>query len=388
LAILCTLSDKQSSLKKALEALWPDIPHQWCQYHYLGNLARPLYDQDSALKTEMRKTIRQEIRESVNRVLDDSEDGLIDFVAGVALDTLSPSSQSTTENECSDPLSSLDTDLEKPLLEPSEPDPEAKRQAVRQALALDLKESLSRQGRAPFIFSGLPMLADLRAIHQTPCDCLALGEDALLRHWFDVLARILPGYQEPFAAVFQAFSWVEEISSILDGPSHTGLLNASPPPPTSQLVSDQLDAYLNQLQALTDLSPWLLNFRASLLQTTSRYASGLFHCYDILGLPATNNGLESLFGQTRRQLRRRLGIGQLRNALRRHAVWVLLETGATSPLDLEQAFAQVSLSDFATQRLRHQARMTKLRHRYHWRHNRDDLLQQRINDWADAVSAS
>jgi len=382
--ILCTLSDKQSSVKKALESLWPEIPHQWCQYHYLGNLARPAYDYDSALKTEMRKTIREEIRDSVNRVLDDSEDGQIEFVAGFALNPNSPPSPTKPDSEYSALESSQETDSEQPL---PEPDPEAKRQAVRQALALDLKESLRRQGRAPFALSGLPTFADLQAIRQTLAKCLELGEDALLRTWFDALERILPRYQAPFADVNEAITWVETISSILEKPSHTGLLAGSPPPLTSQIVADRLDIYLEQLQNLTDLSAWLLSFRTTLLRTTSRYASGLFHCYDIPDLPPTNNALESLFGQTRRQLRRRLGIGQLRNALRRHAVWALLETGAHSPAVLAQAFAQIPPADFAAQRLRHQARIAKLRHRYLWRRHRDDLLQRRLNAWADAVSA-
>ena len=73
LPISATVSDKQGSIRKALEEMWPDMPHQWCQSHYLGNSTRPIYDQDSALKTEMRKTIRKGIRESTGEVLTDAE---------------------------------------------------------------------------------------------------------------------------------------------------------------------------------------------------------------------------------------------------------------------------------------------------------------------------
>jgi hypothetical protein len=58
---------------KALRVVWPDVPHQWCQSHYLGHAYEPIYDRDSELKTEMRKTIRQKIRESVGEVLTDAE---------------------------------------------------------------------------------------------------------------------------------------------------------------------------------------------------------------------------------------------------------------------------------------------------------------------------
>jgi len=69
LPIAATVSDKQASVRKALAEMWPEMPHQWCQSHYLGNATRPIYDQDSALKTEMRQTIRQGIRDSTGEVL-------------------------------------------------------------------------------------------------------------------------------------------------------------------------------------------------------------------------------------------------------------------------------------------------------------------------------
>lgn len=74
LPILATISDKQGCVAKALRLVWPDVPHQWCQSHYLGHAYEPIYDRDSELKTTMRKTLRQEIRESMGEVLADSEE--------------------------------------------------------------------------------------------------------------------------------------------------------------------------------------------------------------------------------------------------------------------------------------------------------------------------
>jgi hypothetical protein len=73
LPILATVSDKQGCVRKALNEVWPDVPHQWCQPHYLGNATKPIYACDSELKTELRRTIRQEIREGMKEVLSDSE---------------------------------------------------------------------------------------------------------------------------------------------------------------------------------------------------------------------------------------------------------------------------------------------------------------------------
>ena len=73
LPVRATVSDKQGCVRKALQAVWPDAPHQWCQSHYLGHATRPIYDHDSALKTAMRKTVRAEIRESLGAALTDVE---------------------------------------------------------------------------------------------------------------------------------------------------------------------------------------------------------------------------------------------------------------------------------------------------------------------------
>ena len=44
-----------------------------------------------------------------------------------------------------------------------------------------------------------------------------------------------------------------------------------------------------------------------LLKVTRSYWSGLFHCYDIEGLPRTNNDLEHIFGKWRHHQRRCTG---------------------------------------------------------------------------------
>ena len=43
------------------------------------------------------------------------------------------------------------------------------------------------------------------------------------------------------------------------------------------------------------------------LKVTKSYEPGLFHCYDVPGLPRTNNDLEHLFGSTRHHERRCTG---------------------------------------------------------------------------------
>jgi len=105
---------------------------------------------------------------------------------------------------------------------PSEPTPGSlTRSQVLRDLALDLHGALARQGRAPFVLSGLPLFDDLQALRQTLTTCLALGEDPTLRHWQTVLERVLPSYEPAFADIRQALAWVEQIKTLLDRPLPT-----------------------------------------------------------------------------------------------------------------------------------------------------------------------
>jgi hypothetical protein len=62
LPVLGAVSDAQESLCQAIAALWPDVPHQLCQFHYLREASRPMYEQDRSLRKEIRKAIQQPVR--------------------------------------------------------------------------------------------------------------------------------------------------------------------------------------------------------------------------------------------------------------------------------------------------------------------------------------
>jgi hypothetical protein len=247
---------------------------------------------------------------------------------------------------------------------------------------LDLQYALSRKGRAPFILSGLPMFDDLCALHQTLAQGLALGDDPHLHHWYTVLDSILPAHAFAFAEIRQSLDWVNGIGAILDIPLPT----AAEPGPGGDVVALDLAHYLGSLADLTDLSPWLTQFRDDLLEVSERYWSGLFHCYNIRGLPRTNNDQESLYGQIKRQLRRQLGVSQLREPLLRRGAWTVFRVDAPSPAHLRERLAQVSWDDYAAERARYERRQAQFHHRYRWRHQRDAVLQQWVADWTEAVS--
>ena len=357
LPVLATLSDKQGCVRKALEETWPEVPHQWCQSHYLSQVTRPIYDRDRALKTDLRQTIRQAVRKSMKEVLSRLESPAFSpqLVTGMLV-VANPAEEATKQPPT--------------------------RQQVVQDLALDLQQALSRTGRAPLVLSGLPLFEDLCALQETLAQCLALGDDPRLRHWHQVLSETLPTYQQPFTEVQQALDWVKGIETLLRAPLPT----EEDAGPGGDAVARQLAHYLGTLADRSDLTPWLGAFRGDLFAISERYWSGLFHCYDIVGLPRTNNDHEGLYGQLKRCLRRQRGVEDLHDSLRRHGAWMIFQNHAASPEALRERLAQVPWEVYLAERARYDRRQALFRRRYQWRHRREVVRQQRVAAWTEAVS--
>ena len=52
------MSDKQSAFVKEIAAEFPDVPHRYCDNHFLRDVARPVLEADSHAKVQMRKKVR------------------------------------------------------------------------------------------------------------------------------------------------------------------------------------------------------------------------------------------------------------------------------------------------------------------------------------------
>jgi len=61
--VLGTISDAQESELLAVQELWPDVPHQICQFHVLRDASKTAFEADKALKTAMRKRLQPKVRE-------------------------------------------------------------------------------------------------------------------------------------------------------------------------------------------------------------------------------------------------------------------------------------------------------------------------------------
>jgi hypothetical protein len=77
------ISDGQTSLRNAVRTALPDVPHQLCQFHYLREAAKPLFEADRHAKVLLKKEVRG-VR-PLERALEGREDAEAEAVRGYCL---------------------------------------------------------------------------------------------------------------------------------------------------------------------------------------------------------------------------------------------------------------------------------------------------------------
>src|SRR4051794_19865084 len=77
------ISDGQQSIRNAVASTLPGVPHQLCQFHYLREAAKPIYEADRHAKKELKKAVRG-VR-PIERALEEREDEEADIVRGYCL---------------------------------------------------------------------------------------------------------------------------------------------------------------------------------------------------------------------------------------------------------------------------------------------------------------
>jgi Transposase, Mutator family len=78
--IVGAISDGQHSIRKAVAQALPGVPHQLCQFHYLREAARPIYEADRHAKKELKKKVRQ-VR-GIERAVEGRSDNEAEVIRG------------------------------------------------------------------------------------------------------------------------------------------------------------------------------------------------------------------------------------------------------------------------------------------------------------------
>src|SRR5580698_4055655 len=73
------ISDKQDAFVTGIAAEFPDVPHRYCDNHFLRDLAKPVLEADSHAKVQMRKKVRG-LRGIERSVLDRRRDATLEVI--------------------------------------------------------------------------------------------------------------------------------------------------------------------------------------------------------------------------------------------------------------------------------------------------------------------
>jgi hypothetical protein len=76
------ISDKQDGFVKGIAAEFPDVPHRYCDNHFLRDLAKPVLEADSHAKVQMRRKVRG-LRKVEQAVLKHQNAEVLDYCAAV-----------------------------------------------------------------------------------------------------------------------------------------------------------------------------------------------------------------------------------------------------------------------------------------------------------------
>jgi Transposase, Mutator family len=328
--ILAVLSDKQTGLVPAVAEVFPDSRHQFCQAHYLRNLAEPLAEADAAFTVELRKQVRQHVGDLIRQEPQTAPDhaGVL-TVTGLLPTPLAAPQAPASHN-------------------PAPPEAAAASKAVADEVITPLfrrtRYLLTLKGRPPFRLAGMDTYERLQNVAQVSLDLLATGYEPRLAQLYQGLQAVLAPFAAPYQELQQGAAWLHDIAYILEPVAAPGV--------TGEQVTGQLRDYLDIVQHTSACTPILEAFGRHLDKVSRSYWPGLFHCYEMSGLPRTNNELESRFRDTRRRLLRTTGQkGLTQRTLQRQGAWELLPRPPTEAKMLD-TLSQTSAKDLAQERQR------------------------------------
>ena len=337
--MLAVLSDKQTGLVPAVAEVLPHSRHQFCQAHYLRNLAEPLAAADAAFKQELRHTVRAQLGDVLRQDSQRSPGH-----AGVLTVTgLVPS----PVEEPTAPAGQRPAPTAAPRTSSPETEP------VITQLVRHTRYLLTLKGRPPLRLAGLETYERLSHVACLSLELLAQRYEPRLAQLYQGLQAALSPFAETYQTLHQGAAWLHEIAYILE-PVATHPNNA-------EEIAKQLRGYLDTGQRQPKGTPTLEAFGYHLDRVSRSYWPGLFHCYELPGLSRTNNALESHFRETRRRLLRTTGQqGQTQRTLQRQGAWELLAHPLTEA-QLQEAFSQTPSEDWMQERQRFAAHRQRCR---------------------------
>ncbi len=195
-------------------------------------------------------------------------------------------------------------------------------------------------------------------------------------------------WREDLTCVRRMHGWVVEAEAILSGSWAGGEENV-----TNAGVAVRFDSWITKLkgeasgQQLRETEQRCLSH---FLHVTAHLRPQLIECYDVVGLPRTNNDMEGFIRAIKTRYRRVSGRKNWNRYLlrygRRVAYYEAQVRSADGEAGVNDAVGQVTPKQWRTGRAEQRARQEDQLKQYRFRHKRAKFLQRLEARWADAAS--
>lgn len=173
--------------------------------------------------------------------------------------------------------------------------------------------------------------------------------------------------------------WLIELERLLDPEQQ--------PPPTSAIIAHAVDRYLlrltTRLSHTGDQADQIV--AAHIDQIFRSFWWGLFTCYDVDGLPRTNNDLERFMRQLKMGQRRISGRSNAHDALIRYGDFLAFLDPKESEAQLLERLLDVSHDEFLQERKSLDLTLLREQKRHRFVHHRQDFLADLEQRWEQAL---
>lgn len=173
--------------------------------------------------------------------------------------------------------------------------------------------------------------------------------------------------------------WLIDLEHLLD-PEHE-------PPKTSVSVEQAVEIYLGTLLAAKDHDATDQEVAQHIHQVFHGFWWGLFACYDVAGLPRTNNELERFMRQIKMNYRRISGRKNVHDFVIRYGAYAALIDPAESLEELLLRLEEVEQDEFLQERKRLDLSLLQETKIFRFRVQREDYLSELEARWDAAVLA-
>jgi flagellar biosynthesis chaperone FliJ len=196
------------------------------------------------------------------------------------------------------------------------------------------------------------------------------------------LTLIRNQYGEPYAQLKRQSAWVIELARLFEPCDKQGYAR------TTRQVKREVKQFLERLEQEATQRPDETQVIASIVKAVRHRWWGLFTCYQISNVPASNNDLETFFKDMKHHQRRITGRKSVQEFILRYGPFAAFIDYAESFDDLLARLRQVKPKDFKQARQALQKVQLRLKKLYRFRHHPDKYFRDLETRWEKAISSS